>query len=358
MEFQLLKDLENEWSLLGDYYERVIEELNEFKKDTQRVALVHNLVENIKNSPVEDARNLPLPQIDDECDFFLLLTHLLLVKDGVEGYRQRGFSDKEISSMLTIYHWCVDVVFKKTGKIGLNGRYYWWLFLYAKSQIFNCEGFNFEITQLMNNALLLKNAKTKQTVALMLQGEIHKSGLILGSAGCEDSEDAVPAEFEETSEGWYGIIAENGVASNKKNFLSKKEWTIAVKPGDYIISIHLPRGLDLSFEHTTIALQKAKEIVTLYYSEFDCKAFYCNSWLLDPALKEILGSDSKIARYGERFSRYPIKSNGREVFEFVFPSTITDLNDLPENTRLERALKKMYLAGSFVHSCCGLIIEN
>ena len=48
MEFQLLKDLENEWSLLGDCYERVIEELNEFKKDTQRVALVHNLVENKK----------------------------------------------------------------------------------------------------------------------------------------------------------------------------------------------------------------------------------------------------------------------------------------------------------------------
>ena len=73
-------------------------------------------------------------------------------------------------------------------------------------------------------------------------------------------------------------------------------------------------------------------------------------------LADILGPESKIVQYGNRFVRYPVMSAGREVFSFVFPPNITDLNELPENTRLERGLKKLYLSGGYIHAFYGVIL--
>ena len=70
----------------------------------------------------------------------------------------------------------------------------------------------------------------------------------------------------------------------------------------------------------------------------------------------MLGADSKIAAYGARFARYPLMSAGREVFSFVFPPNVTDLGALPENTRLERGLKKLYLNGGYIHAFAGIIL--
>jgi len=90
------------------------------------------------------------------------------------------------------------------------------------------------------------------------------------------------------------------------------------------------------------------------YQEYKPVCLFCSSWLLDPTLANIIGKDSRIAQFGDQYIRYPNKSAGKEVFNFVFPPRVTDLTTLPENTRLERGLKKLYLEGGFVHAFSGL----
>ena len=65
---------------------------------------------------------------------------------------------------------------------------------------------------------------------------------------------------------------------------------------------------------------------------------------------------SKIVAFGNRFNRYPGDSKGKEVFSFVFTTPVDDWNDLPENTTLERNLKKLYLSCGFVHAFAGVIL--
>ena len=93
-----------------------------------------------------------------------------------------------------------------------------------------------------------------------------------------------------------------------------------------------------------------------YYPDFKYKAFYCGSWLLDPQLEEMLGAQSNIAKFGRRFSRLTARSGGNAVFGFVFlkpnPAEVI-LDELPENTRLERALKAHYKSGKAIYELQG-----
>jgi len=121
-----------------------------------------------------------------------------------------------------------------------------------------------------------------------------------------------------------------------------------------VLSMHIPRKTDISGEAFDRAVAMAVEFASRYYAEYHPVCLYCSSWLLDPTLAEVVGNEAKITKFGEKFIRYPNKSAGKEVFSFVFPPRIQNLNDLPENTRLERGLKKRYLEGGFVHGFAGI----
>ena len=80
------------------------------------------------------------------------------------------------------------------------------------------------------------------------------------------------------------------------------------------------------------------------------------SWLLNPRLKPLQKPNSRITQFAECFVRYPEKDvDAGSVFSFVFVRKPEDLNDLPEDTSLRRALKKIYLEGDGIHRFHGAI---
>ena len=102
-----------------------------------------------------------------------------------------------------------------------------------------------------------------------------------------------------------------------------------------------------------VGLQIARERF-LEYGKMNC--VFCASWLLNPRLKEIQGPQSRITQFEECFVKYPNKDlSGGAVFSFVYVRKPADLNDLEENTSLQRKLKKMYIEGDCVHTYSGAI---
>ena len=77
---------------------------------------------------------------------------------------------------------------------------------------------------------------------------------------------------------------------------------------------------------------------------------------MDPQLEEFVGKDANIVRFGKRFRKICVKSAGQAVFYFVYlvPSgTVPEVDSLPENTRLERAMKAHYQSGKVVYEMFG-----
>jgi len=245
---------------------------------------------------------------------------------------------------------------KWTGRPGVDKLYYGWLLHYAKAMIFNHGGFNFELRTLPATVMYLKNKTTGQIVPLLRKGSFHKSGRALGALSCEDPEGAWEGEFRETEDAWWGLYSVNSLVAQAPASFPKTEWDCVLAPGDNVLSIHIPRKTDLSDAAVERACEEGLAIARRCYPELYPKCIYCSSWLLDPALAELVGTDSKIAKFGSRFVRIPDKSAGREVFTFVFRTKNFDPSALPENTRLERGLKKLYLSGGAIHSFSGVIL--
>ena len=80
--------------------------------------------------------------------------------------------------------------------------------------------------------------------------------------------------------------------------------------------------------------------------------------MLDPKLAEILGPSSRITGFINQYLKYPIKSNGQELFNFVFPGDFDSYESLPEDTSLQRKLKAMYINGEFIHAHAGFVIGS
>ena len=72
----------------------------------------------------------------------------------------------------------------------------------------------------------------------------------------------------------------------------------------------------------------------------------CYSWLLDDQLAEYLDERSNIIRFQRRFRIVGEGSNGdAEILRFVFKRIAPDIDELPQRTKLERAIVAHLRAG-------------
>lgn len=199
------------------------------------------------------------------------------------------------------------------------------------------------------------------TVALANGTTFHRDGAVLGAAGYEDKEGSFTASLTETGDAFIGHPYDAiGRCSPEPITLPKNEWKKRLSSDDKVIALHIPpTGGAFTPDAIDQTLALTKEFVATYFPEWNWRGFTCDSWLLDPQLEELLGEDSNIVKFGRRFSLVCTESPGKSPFYFVFMRPNEEQVDpatLPENTRLERALKAHYLAGNFIYDTFGYFL--
>lgn len=168
------------------------------------------------------------------------------------------------------------------------------------------------------------------------------------------------AAITETDGYWEGYpYGPWGLVEKEKVRLEKKDWTVAVAPGEPGIFLHVPGGVKLDRETVAQSLRDMKAFLATYFPEYPGKAYFTSSWLLNPALTQLLGENSNISQFCSRFLPMTQVAEGKDVFHFVFGLSDADvpLETLPEDTSLQRALKKYYLEGNVLHELYGLLID-
>ncbi len=193
-------------------------------------------------------------------------------------------------------------------------------------------------------------------IALAHDMNIHRSGRTLGSLYCEDKDGAFLSAVVETADSYVGYpFDDEGLVSNIAITLPKSDWKRILSRGDDVISLHIPAGGGLTDEAVDDAIAQAREFADTYFPDYKYKAFDCHSWLLDPQLIKLTGENTNIARFCRRFRPITHYSKGDAVYNFVFFKT--DMNfkveDLPENSRLEKALKQHFLSGKAIYETAG-----
>lgn len=121
-----------------------------------------------------------------------------------------------------------------------------------------------------------------------------------------------------------------------------------------IISVHIPRGTVLNVADNLINFREALEFFNKYYPEYDFKTFGTSSWLLNPHIEEIMGRPTNITRFGDMFQRIRVNPDEEGVYTNLFKmAKPQDLNELPEETSMQRNVKKYLMEGNVFNDYVG-----
>ncbi len=357
---EMLVSLQDKFNLFEDYYEAVLEGFDDLARDEARRVWAYTVAAYGKTHKREELCALKLPETDltPAGQMAPLFPLVCMAEQSYYGYLKRGFPEEEIRNYMRTYRRSMSVTTHKTGKPGLQKTHFNWSSLYTYVEMFNTVGFNFALGTSSDTTYVLMHKETRKICVLLHNQEMHRSGMRLGSIGFEDPEGSYTVTFRETEDAYIGYPCVDFLCPNKQQIFPKKEWKLAIAPGDDIFCLHIPRGTDLSPAKVSQAIRSAREIAKRSFPERDIKGVRCSSWLLGPILNELLGEKSNISNFSNLFTRYPTKSNGGSVFSFVFDGRPADLNDLPEDTSLRRKLKALYLDGGAVINYGGFIIDD
>lgn len=124
----------------------------------------------------------------------------------------------------------------------------------------------------------------------------------------------------------------------------------AVRKGEPYLEMHIPQGEPLRYEACLDSIVRCREFFKGQY-----KLILCYSWLLSPALKHLLGPEANIIRFQNLFDIYEENPDSRQAEERVFITVKDNPEEYPENTALQRAMKRYLMDGKKVGSAGGIL---
>lgn len=143
--------------------------------------------------------------------------------------------------------------------------------------------------------------------------------------------------------------------------INEFEYETSKHNGKDYINIHIPAKTKLDVCSNLKSFKDAMDFFEKYYPEFNMSGLMCESWLLSPHIEEVMGGPTNISRFGDMFDLYDIgDTKGEAVFRFVygFAAPYPPIEDVPEDTTLQRKLKAYMLSGKRVYAMGGTISKE
>ena len=128
--------------------------------------------------------------------------------------------------------------------------------------------------------------------------------------------------------------------------------------GDAVLSVHIPVEGDFSKAACLESYRRARAVFARFFPELDVKGFVCYSWMMSPELKDYMKPGSRVLDFASQYIRFPIHTEGEDVLNFVFYLKFKSYEDLPEDTSLQRGLKKLYLEGGRLYEYGGIFAAD
>lgn len=134
--------------------------------------------------------------------------------------------------------------------------------------------------------------------------------------------------------------------------------TQRIKQGEPLLSVHIPTGTQMTREALRQAYRNAGDFFAAYFPAYHYRYIFCSTWLLAPALKEMLPEGSKILNFQQDYEILWTDLEDTGYIGWVFGFVPENLQELVENTSLQRRLKPLAIAGEHIGSAGGIVVVN
>ncbi len=113
-----------------------------------------------------------------------------------------------------------------------------------------------------------------------------------------------------------------------------------IPKGTRALNVHIPAGESLDLKACLDSFRNAE----LFFGEKG-QIYVCDSWLLAPELKKLLSEESNIIRFQNLFEITKVYYAFPQAEQRVFGEILEDKSQYPEDTLLQRNLKKYLMDG-------------
>lgn len=135
--------------------------------------------------------------------------------------------------------------------------------------------------------------------------------------------------------------------------IGELEYELYLHEGEKVVSLHIPSDADLSPEKISASVSEAQDFLNKYYPDYADRKKMCYSWLLSPALKNLLPENSRILSFAARFEIVKTDENAEGYKQWVFKNKNLKPEDFPETTTLQKNMKKYVLSGGKIGESLG-----
>ena len=129
------------------------------------------------------------------------------------------------------------------------------------------------------------------------------------------------------------------------------------------ISLHIPSDAQLEPVLLNESVRQAHDFLAAFYPDWKALPVICESWLLSPKLRELLPPESRILRFQNAFDIIRADPDDSSAIEWVFyvaegQRASVKPENLPEDTSLQRKMKKMLLTGENPGNARGILTNR
>lgn len=114
-----------------------------------------------------------------------------------------------------------------------------------------------------------------------------------------------------------------------------------IQKGDPVLNVHIPSGSRLTPSACEASYQQAARFFNMQPA-----VFICHSWLLCPALKNLLPSGSNILQFQNEYTITGVDAESRQAEERIFGCLKSCPSEYPENSYLQKSAKTWLLSGN------------
>jgi len=121
------------------------------------------------------------------------------------------------------------------------------------------------------------------------------------------------------------------------------------------IHLHVPTGAHIALSDCQDSFQRMQTFTQQHEAYRTPYPYYMHSWLLSPTLSQLLEPDSRILLFQRCFTITDWEPQDGNFLQWVYGRTDIAYTELPETTRLQRAIKQHLLQGGTIGSARGML---
>ncbi|SHN23983.1 acyltransferase domain-containing protein [Gracilibacillus kekensis] len=140
--------------------------------------------------------------------------------------------------------------------------------------------------------------------------------------------------------------------------IGELEYEMIIQDNKKVISIHIPSDIHLTSSNLRKSYQDARNFFAKFYPAYANAEMICGTWMLAPELKNLLPEGSRILQFQKSFVITSQDDNSSGILDWVYGSKDIPFKNLPEDTSLQRKLKKYLLDGGKVEWTNGTLVSN